>query len=105
MNEIEKRDEVHGKNQIILTVFQVENGFSFSVQCKVSRIIRSIFPHQIKEIYKSPLDAKHAAFELLLSWVKHSRTARQQLFCFDLVNVDQPDLFPPEELIEQKNSC
>ena len=44
----ERRDEVHGKNQIILTVYRTaHNRYTYSIQFKVGRIIRSIFPHQL----------------------------------------------------------
>lgn len=97
----ERRDEVHGKNQIILTVYRTaHNRYTYSIQFKVGRIIRSIFPHQLDTNYDSPLQAKHAAFYTMLSWTKHSRKAKKSLFDFEIMNVDQQSLFDDSDLLQ-----
>lgn len=97
----ERRDEVHGKNQIILTVYRTaHNRYTYSIQLKVGRIIRSIFPHQLDKNYDSPLQAKHAAFNTMLSWTKNSRSAKKSLFDFEIMNVDQQSLFSEADLLQ-----
>ena len=97
----EQRDEVHGDNQIILTVYRTEhNRYTYSIQLKVGRIIRSIFPHQLETDWDSPLQAKHAAFYTMLSWTKHSRSAKKSLFDFEIMNVDQQSLFEDSDLLQ-----
>lgn len=97
----ERRDEVHGKNQIILTVYRTaQNRYTYSIQLKVERIIRYIFPHQLDTNYDSPLQAKHAAVETMLSWTKSSRSARKSLFDFEIMNVDQQSLFSEADLLQ-----
>lgn len=101
LTTIECRDEVHGKNQIILTVYRTaQNRYTYSIQLKVGRIIRSIFPHQLDTNYDSPLQAKHAAFNTMLSWTKHSRSAKKSLFDFEIMNVDQQSLFSEADLLQ-----
>ena len=95
----EQRDEVHGKNQIILTVYRTaQNRYTYSIQLKVGRIIRSIFPHQLETNWDSTIQAKHAAFYTMLSWTKHSRSAKKSLFNFEIMNVDQLSLFSEADL-------
>lgn len=97
----ERRDEIHGRNQIILTIYRTaQNRYTFSIQLKVGRIIRSIFPHQLDTNYDSPLQAKHAAFNTMLSWTKHSRSAKKSLFDFEIMNVDQQSLFDDSDLLQ-----
>lgn len=97
----ERRDEVHGRNQIILTVYRTaQNRYTYSIQLKVGRIIRSIFPHQLETNWASPLQAKHAAFNTMLSWTKNSRSAKKSLFDFEIMNVDQQSLFSEADLLQ-----
>lgn len=101
LTTIECRDEVHGKNQIILTVYRTEDKrFTFSIQLKVGRIIRSIFPHQLETNWDSTIQAKHAAFNTMLSWTKNSRSAKKSLFNFEIMNVDQQSLFDDSDLLQ-----
>lgn len=101
LTTIECRDEIHGKNQIILTVYRTaQNRYTYSIQLKVGRIIRSIFPHQLDTNYDSPLQAKHAAFYTMLSWTKNSRSAKKSLFDFEIMNVDQQSLFSEADLLQ-----
>lgn len=85
MQEIERICEIHGKDEIILTVYGTEDGrFTYSLQCAVSRIIRAVFPHQVSDSFASPAQAKRAAIDTLCSWLKDSRTAKEHLKSFDI---------------------
>lgn len=85
MTQIERIDEKHGKNEIILTIFETDAGrFTYSLQCSVSRVIRSIYPHQIEETYHTDQTAKIAAVDTLFAWTKRSRAANEQLKAFDI---------------------
>lgn len=101
LTPIERRDEIHNRNQIILVIYKTEdNRFSFSIQLKIGKIIRSIFPHQLDETWSSIIEAKHAAFNIMLSWTKNSRTAKKSLFDFEVMNVDQLQLFSESDLFQ-----
>lgn len=97
----ERRDEVHGKNQIILTVYRTaQNRYTYSIQMKVGKIIKSIFPHQMPKTWDSAIQAKNAAFYTMLSWTKNSRSAKKSLFDFEIMNVDQLSLFDESDLLQ-----
>lgn len=83
--EIERIDEKHGKDEVILTVYATEGGqFTYSLQCRVSRIIRAVFPHQIQDNFLTSAKAKAAAVETLCAWIKPSRAAKEHLRSFDI---------------------
>lgn len=85
MLQVERIDEKHGKDEIILTVYGTEDGrFTYSLQCRVSRIIRAIFPHQIQDNFLTSAKAKAAAIETLSAWIKPSRAAKEHLRSFDI---------------------
>lgn len=88
------RDEIHVKSQIILKVYSVDNGFVFSVNCKLGRFVRSYYPTPEGKVFESIPAAKRAAQSIILKWVKESRTARKYLQLFDFMYVDQMELFP-----------
>lgn len=85
MTQVERIDEKHGKDEIILTVYGTEDGrFTYSLQCAVSRIIRAVYPHQISESFASQVQTKRAAVDTLYAWIKPSRTAKDHLKSFDI---------------------
>ena len=85
MKEVDRICEKHGKDQIILIVYSAENGgYTFSLQCCISSIIRAVFPHQIGRTYSTSAAAKRAAVETLDTWTKSSRSARKRLDAFDI---------------------
>lgn len=91
---VERQDERHGKNQIILTVYRTRaesapGAYTYSLQCRLNRFVRSIFPHQIPGAWPTPLDAKRAAASTLRQWTGRSRAAKEHLRGLDLLSVDQ----------------
>lgn len=97
MTLIERKDEVRGKNEIILAVYKVEDDtekYTYSIQCKLCRFVRAVFPHQIADTYPTPRAAKKAAVSKLRQWTQHNRSAKEHLAAFDLLSVDQLELFP-----------
>lgn len=85
MLQVERIDEKHGKDEIILTVYGTEDGrFTYSLQCAVSRIIRAVYPHQLPESFASPPLAKRDAVDTLYGWLKPSRAAKKRLKSFDI---------------------
>ncbi len=85
MQEIERICEKHGKDEVILTVYATEGGqFTYSLQCRVSRIIRAVFPHQIQDSFLTSAKAKAHAVETLYAWIKPSRAAKEHLRLFDI---------------------
>lgn len=105
---IENRHEIHGSNEIIIFFYKTEKAqsvyYTFSIQAHISSLVRSIFPHQIEHFFSSLQDAKHAMFDTLMEWTKGSRSLRKALFCFDIMNVDQNELFSLEELSSCMNA-
>ena len=85
MQEVERICEKHGKDEVILTVYATEGGlFTYSLQCRVSRIISAVFPHQIQDNFLTSAKAKAAAVETLRDWIKTSRAAKEHLRLFDI---------------------
>lgn len=81
----EKKEERHGKDIIVLTIYALEDGnFTFSLQCAVAGIIRAAYPHQLPDKYASPASAKTAALTLLKTWTTQSRTAKDRLAAFNI---------------------
>ena len=89
MTLVEKKEERHGKDIIVLTIYALEDGsFTFSLQCAVAGIIRASYPHQLPDKYASPASAKTAALTLLKTWTAQSRTAKARLKEFGITFCD-----------------
>ena len=85
----EKKEERHGKDIIVLTIYALEDGsFTFSLQCAVAGIIRAAYPHQLPDKYASSVSAKTAALTLLKTWTTQSRTAKARLKEFGITFCD-----------------
>ena len=85
----EKKEERHGKDIIVLTIYALEDGsFTFSLQCAVAGIIRAAYPHHLPDKYASPASAKSAALALLKNWAAQSRTAKARLKEFGITSCD-----------------
>lgn len=85
----ERRHEKHGKDEIILTVYRAPDGtYTYSVQCRLGRFVRSSFPRQAEE-FTTPLAARRAACASLRKWTRKSRAAKKRLFAFALLDPDQ----------------
>ena len=83
MLQVERINEKHGKDEVILTIYGTEDGkFTYSLQCAVSRVIRALYPHQLSETFDSPTLAKLAAVNTLNDWTKFSRAAKKKLKSF-----------------------
>lgn len=100
MLQVERINEKHGKDEIILTVYGTEDGkYTYSLQCAVSRVIRAVYPHQLPDSFDSPTLAKRAAVDTLCSWTQFSRAAKEHLKSFDFFSCPyQLTLFSDEEL-------
>ena len=78
MLQIERINEKHGKDEVILTIYGTEDGrFTYSLQCAVSRVIRAVYPHQLPDSFDSPTLAKLDAVNTLYDWTKFSRAAKK----------------------------
>lgn len=87
MEEIERTNEKHGKDEVIITVYRTDNeNFTYSLQCVAGSFIRAVFPHQIKETYPTPVQAKKAAISTLASWSTQNRTAKEHLTAFGITS-------------------
>lgn len=87
----ERRHEKRGKDEIILTVYRAAGGFTYSIQCRLGRFVRSTFPHNAEE-FATPRDAKRAAAATLRQWTRKSRAAKKRLLDFDLLSIDQIEM-------------
>ena len=89
MTLVEKKEERHGKDILVLTIYALEDGnFTFSLQCAVAGIIRATYPHQLPDKYASPASAKTTALALLKTWTTQSRTAKARLKEFGVTFCD-----------------
>lgn len=84
----ERRHEKHGKDEIILTVYRASGGYTYSIQCRLGRFVRSAFQHQ-SEVFATPRDAKRAAAATLRQWTRKSRATKKRLLVFELLSIDQ----------------
>ena len=88
-----KRDESKNGSQIILTIYAVQNGFVYSVNCKLRRFVRSYYPTEKETKYPTEKDAQRAAVFRLQSWIKDSRKLKELFSHFEISDYDQPSLF------------
>lgn len=85
----ERRHEKRGKDEIILTVYRAPGGYyTYSIQCRLGRFVRSAFPHNAEE-FATTRDAKRAAAATLRQWTRKSRATKKRLLVFDLLSIDQ----------------
>lgn len=84
----ERRHEKRGKDEIIITVYREAGGYTYSIQCRLGRFVRSAFPHHAEE-FATPRDAERAATTTLRQWTQRSRAAKEHLRCFDLMVPNQ----------------
>lgn len=84
----ERRHEKRGKDEIILTVYRASGGYTYSIQCRLGRFVRSAFPHK-SEVFATPRDAKRAAVATVRQWTRKSRATKERLHGFGLMMPDQ----------------
>lgn len=90
LHAVETRQERHGRDEIIITTYALQDeGYSYSVQCRIGRLVRAVFPPQIARTFATPLEAKRAAVAELRQWTSHSRSLNARLRCFSLLAVEQ----------------
>lgn len=83
--------EKRGKDEIIITTYALPDGdsYTYSIQCRVGRLVRAVFPPQIARTFATPLEAKRAAVAKIRQWTNHSRSLNARLRCFTLLTVEQ----------------
>lgn len=89
----QKMDESENGSQVILTIYEAQGGFVYSINCKLHRFIRSYYPTEKETKYSTQKDAQRAAVCRIRSWIKNSRKLNALLSEFDLANYQQPSLF------------
>lgn len=89
LRAVETRRETHGRDEIILTVYESAGAYSYSVQCRLGRLVRAVFPPQVARTFDTPLEAKRAAASELRRWTSHSRALNARLRRFALLAVEQ----------------
>jgi len=90
---VQKRDESKNGSQIILTVYAAQNGFVYSVNCKLRRFVRSYYPTEKETKYPTKKDAQRAAVLRIRSWIGNSRKLKELFSHFEISDYDQPSLF------------
>lgn len=83
--------ERHGRDEIIIITYAIPDGagYTYSVQCRLGRFVRSAFPHQLNDRLPRQEDIQRAAVNLLRQWTRKSRAAKNRLREFDLLAVGQ----------------
>ncbi len=80
--------EKRGKDEIIITTYKLPDGYTYSIQCRLGRFVRAVYPHQlIHPINKD--DVQQSAVSTLRQWTRHSSAAKERLRNFDLLSVGQ----------------
>lgn len=90
---VQKRDESKNGSQIILTIYAVENGFVYSINCKLRRFVHSYYPTEKETKYPTEKDAQRAAVFRIQSWIKDNRKLKELFSHFEISDYDQPSLF------------
>ena len=90
---VQKRDESKNGSQIILTIYAVQNGFVYSVNCKLHRFVRSYYPTEKEAKYPTEKDAQRAAVFRIQSWIGNNKKLKTLLLDFEIANYQQPSLF------------
>lgn len=90
---VQKRDESKNGSQIILTVYAVQNGFVYSINCKLRRFVRSYYPTEKETKYPTEKDAQRAAVFRIQSWIGSNRKLKDLFSHFEISKYDQPSLF------------
>lgn len=82
--------EKHGKDEIIITTYALPDGqtCTYSIQCRLGRFVRAIYPHQLPDRLRKQ-EVQKAAVSTLRRWTRQSRAAKDRLRQFDLTNVGQ----------------
>lgn len=95
-----EQNQTKADSQIILRIYQNGNIFLFSIDAKLGRFIRSVYPHEQKYCYSSLQDAKTAAATILRSWCNAGKKIAKYLELFDIQYCDQPTLFDMDYLFK-----
>lgn len=90
---VQKRDESKNGSQIILTIYAAQNGFIYSINCKLRRFVRSYYPTEKETKYPTIKAAQCAAVFRIQSWIKDSRKLKELFSHFEISDYDQPSLF------------
>ena len=93
-----EQNETKPDSQIILRIYRGENYFLFSIDAKLGRFIKSVYPHKEKDCYPSLQTAKEAAAAIIRSWYKTNKKVAKYLNLFDVQYCDQPTLFDMDYL-------
>lgn len=89
---IERNVEQHGKDEIIVIVYEKKDCYTYSVQCRLGSFVRSVYPHSITAAYPTARAAKYAAALEIRQWTKKSRAAKNRLQHFNLLRLYHPEL-------------
>ena len=90
-----RRDERHGRDQLIVTLYQEPDGdVSFSVQARLGSMIRAAFPSDEQAKCSTPEAARFSAARLLAQWTQSNPAAKARLKAFDQYPPAQRELFP-----------
>lgn len=90
---VQKRDESKNGSQIILTIYAAQDGFVYSVNCKLRRFVRSYYPTEKETKYPTEKDAQRAAVFRIQSWIGNNKKLKTLLSDFEIANYQQPSLF------------
>lgn len=89
---VENRTEKHGNDIITVTVYKLEEGYTYSINLKLANLIKSKYPHE-EDIFATILLAKKNAIEAIKNWTNENRTAKQRFKLFDIQEYRQLELF------------
>lgn len=97
-----EQNQEKSDSQIILRIYQGKNCFLFSIDAKLGRFIKSIYPHEEKDCYPTLQSAKEAGASQIRSWYKTNKKVSKYLNLFDVQLCDQPTLFNMDHLYKPK---
>jgi len=81
--------EIHGNDEILISIYKTESGFFFSINCKLGTLIRSFYPHNNTPAATNEYKAREAASMLVSEWVAGNRDAKKHLQPFKILEYRQ----------------
>ena len=90
---VQKIEENKNGSQIILIIYSDNDGFVYSLNCKINRLIRSYYPTEKETKYQTEKDVQRAAVYRIQSWIGNNPKLKKLLSEFEIANYQQPSLF------------
>ena len=87
------RKEQHGLSQIIITIYAVYGGYTYGINCKLGKFIKSVYQRTEEIPATTVLSARLKAADIIKSWADEQPSLKKHLRQFDIIDCRQQELF------------